>query len=393
MNILRFLNIMSFIVILLSPSKEVMAKGLEEDILDIMNRYHAVGVTVAAVKDSKFIYTRAFGYNPNYHDMSLRAAIPTDGVYVIASISKSFISTAIMQLVEKGKIKLDNDVNEYLNFRIRNPNFPDVPITVRMLMSHRSTINDKYYGWNLNQINPKKGEKWKECYNDYQPGTKFSYCNLNYNLLGAIIEKASGERFFDYIDENIMSPLGLNASYNLTKIDSTRLVKALRYDSKEKKFKKDGSIYNYQYFEKQLKDYRLGESTACFSPSGGVKISAVDLAKYMMMHINYGEYDGKRIISKTSELEMWKPLASDTTYALGFFCDKKILKGESVIGVRGSAHGIHSMMLFNPEKKFGIVVICNGCTADRRMKEGIALVLYNHLIKKKNRNNSNNGKD
>ena len=379
-----FLRIISFLLILLSSSNVMTAKSLEADIQEIMDCYRAVGVTVATVKDNRIVYTRSFGYNPDYNDATLRMAIPTDGIYVIASISKSFISTAVMQLVEKGKIKLDDDVNNYLNFRIRNPKYPDVPITVRMLMGHRSTINDKHYGWNLDQINPDKGKKWQECYNDYQPGTRFSYCNLNYNLLGAIIEKASGERFFDYIDENIMNPLGLNASYNLTKIDSTRLVKALKYDSKDKKFKKDGSIYNYQYFEKRLKNYKLGESTASFSPSGGVKISAVDLAKYMMMHINYGEYDGKRIISRESEMELLKPLAADTTYALGFFRDKTILKGESVIGVRGSAHGIHSIMLFSPEKKFGFVVICNGCIDDRKMKESIALALYNHLIKKEN---------
>lgn len=376
-------RVLSLIAVFLTCLSCNGGKNLEVEILGIMDRYQAVGASVVAVKDNRIIYSRAFGYNPNYNDTTLRMTIPSDGVYVIASISKSFIATAIMQLVERGKLKLEDDVNKYLDFRVRNPKYPDTPITVRMLLNHRSTINDKHYGWNLNQINPGRGKKWQECYNDYKPGTKFSYCNLNYNLLGAIIEKASGERFFDYIDENIMNPLGLNASYNLTKIDSTRLVKALKYDSKEKKFKKDSSIYNYQYYVKQLKNYKLGYSTACFSPSGGVKISAPDLAKYMMMYMNYGEYSGRRILERESVEEMWKSQAADTTYALGFFRDKTILKGEPVVGIRGSAHGIHSIMLFSPEEKYGFVVICNGCTADRRMKEGIVLALYKHLIRKK----------
>lgn len=354
---------------------------LEEEIYNIMTKYHAVGASVAVVKDNEIIYNRAFGYNPDYNDTTLRKPIPTNGVYVIASISKSFIATAIMQLVEKKLLSIDDDVNNYLDFNVRNPQHPDTPITVRMLLNHRSSINDKYYGWNLNQINPKKGKKWKECYNGYQPGAKFLYCNLNYNLLGAIIEKASDQRFFDFIDENIITPLGLYASYNLTKIDSARLVKAYKYDSKHKRFKPDPSIYNYHYFKSKLENYKLGETTACFSPSGGMKISATDLAKYMMMHINYGEFRGKRILSKKSEQEMWSRQGVDTTYALGFFRDRKILHGESVVGVRGSAHGVHSIMLFNPEKKFGIVVLCNGCTADRKMKEGIAWSLYKHLIK------------
>ena len=319
--------------------------------------------------------------DPDYNDTTRRKPIPTNGVYVIASISKTFIASAIMQLVEKKLLNIDDDVNNYLDFTVRNPQYLDVPITVRMLLNHRSSINDKYYGWNLSQINPEKGTNWKECYNDYRPGTRFSYCNLNYNLLGAIIEKASGERFFDYIDENIINPLGLNASYNLTKIDSSQLIKAYKYDSKLKIFKPDHSIYNYHYYEGKLKNYTLGETTACFSPSGGMKISATDLAKYMLMHINYGEFKGKRILSKKSELEMWSRQGVDTTYALGFFRDRKILHGEPVVGVRGSAHGVHSIMLFSPEKKFGIVVLCNGCAADRKMKEGIAWLLYKHLIK------------
>lgn len=354
---------------------------LDLEIHTILNKYHVIGASVVTVKANKIIYNRSYGHNPDYKNITLKRPIPPNGIFVIASISKSFISTAIMQLMEKSVLNLDDDVNNYLDFSVRNPQYPDTPITVRMLLNHRSSINDKYYGWNLSQINPAKGNVWEECYNDYRPGTKFSYSNLNYNLLGAIIENATGQRFFDYIDESIIEPLGLNASYNLTKIDSSTLVRGLLYDKKQNSFKPDPSVYNYQYYEGKLKDYKLGETTACFSPSGGMKISAIDLAKYMMMHINYGEYNGKRILSKKSEIELWSRQGVDTTYALGFFRDRKILHGEPVVGVRGSAHGIHSIMLFNPEKKFGIVVLCNGCTADRKMKEGIAWTLYKHLIK------------
>lgn len=355
-------------------------RSLDSEIQYIMDKYQAIGVSVAVVKDNKICYSRTFGYNPDYSDTTLRRAIPDNGVFMIQSISKTFISTAIMQLVEKGVLKLDDDVNKYLDFKVRNPKYSDTPITVRMLLNHRSSINDKHYG-SLNHIDPKKGRKWKDCYNGYRPGTKFSYCNFNYNLLGAIIEKTTSQRFFDYIDENIIAPLGLYASYNLTKIDSTRLVRAYKYDKNEKRFKTDASVYNYSRYKNALNNYVLGQTTASFSPSGGMKISAIDLAKYMMMHMNYGEYNGRRVLSKSSELEMWKPQGNNSTYALGFFRDKTILKGEPVVGVRGSAHGVHSIMLFSPEKKFGIVVICNGCTADRKMKQGIAWVLYKHLIK------------
>jgi CubicO group peptidase (beta-lactamase class C family) len=258
-----------------------------------------------------------------------------------------------------------------------------------MLLDQRSSINDKHYG-DLNNINPEKGKKWMECYNDYCPGTKFKYCNFNYNLLGAIIEKVTGRRFFDYIDDNIMKPLELNASYNLTKMDTSMLVRSYRYDKMTKQFKKDGTIYNSNHYRVKLRNYKLGSSTASFSPSGGVKISATDLAKYMMMYMNYGEYNGKRILSKESVLEMWRPQGGDESpnsyfsqYGLSFSRWSKIVDEESFVGITGSAHGVHSVMYFNPEKKYGFIVICNGCNSDVKMKDSVVKVLYKHLIKEK----------
>ena len=220
--------------------------SFEQEISDIMKAYQAVGVSVVVVKDNKLCYSQTFGYNPDYNDSTLRKPIPDNGIYYIASVSKTFIGTAIMQLVEKKKLKLDDDVNQYLPFRVCNPHYPDVPITVRMLLCHRSTINDKQYGWNLDQINPEKNDKWQKCYNNEMPGKVFSYCNLNYSLLGAIIENVTQMRFDEYIDRYITSPLGLEASYNLTKIDSTRLVRSYMYDKRKKQFKTSGSVYNYQ---------------------------------------------------------------------------------------------------------------------------------------------------
>ena len=363
--------------------------SLDAELINVLEKYQSIGVSAVVVKDNEIVYTRSFGYNPNYNDTTLRMAIPTDGVYVIQSISKSFIATAIMQLVENGKITLEDDVNNYLNFKVMNPKYMTVPITIRMLLCHRSSINDKHYGWTYDQINPKKGKKWQECYNDYPPGSKFLYCNLNYNLLGAIIEQVTGEKFFDYIDENIIKPMGLYASFNLTNIDSTRLVKALEYDKQSKTYKKDPYIYNYPHYKNIIKGYQLGSSsTAYFSPSGGMKISAVDLAKYMMMYMNYGEYNGMRIISRESVMEMWRPQGDDESqdayfsqYGLSFSRWSKIVDGESFVGITGGAHGVHSAMYFNPEKKYGFVVLCNGCTADIKMKDSIVNVLYNHLIK------------
>lgn len=375
-----------FIVMMLLYSTQCNAIGMNEEITNIMSKYHSIGLSLVVVKDNRICYSSTFGYNPNYNDTTKRNPIPENGVYVIQSISKTFVSTAIMQLVEKGKIRLDDDVDKYLDFVVRNPKYPDIPITIKMLLSHYSSLNDSQYGWHLNQINPATNEKYKECYNDYPPGTEFSYCNLAYSLLGAIIENVTGQRFSDYIDENITKPLGLNASYDLTKIDSSLIVKAYIYNKKKNRFVKDNSIYNYQYFYDVQKNYRLGYSAACYSPTGGMKISAMDLAKYMMMHMNYGNYKGVKILNKESELEMWKQIGNHKwRYGMAFSRYGGMVDDYEPIGMTGGSHGIHSGMFFNPEKKYGFIVICNGCTSENSvgfdMSREIVRVLYKHLIK------------
>ena len=364
----------------------VEKKDIEQEISDIMKEYQAVGTSVVVVKDNKICYSHAFGYNPDYNDTTLRKPITANGIYWLASVSKTFISTAIMQLVEKKKLNLDDDVNKYLRFRVRNPKYDDIPITVRMLLCHRSSINDRQYGWNLNQINPVNNSKWQACYNVVKPGGKFSYCNLNYSLLGAIIENVTQMRFDEYIDKNICEPLGLRASFNLTKIDSTLLVKSLSFDKKKKEYKQNRSIYNYQYVRDKLIDYQLGLSTACLSPAGGMRMSATDLAKWMMVHMNYGTLEGTKIISKDSELQMWQPQGSDRKYGFAFSCYDKVVKGVELYGMTGGSHGIHSLFFFNPDEKFGFVVICNGCTSKAangsQLNYKMVRSLYRHIISK-----------
>ena len=291
----RLLSLFGLFILCMSCFGQNMT--LEKEIEHIMQKYQAIGVTAVVVKDNKICYTHTFGYNPDYNDTTLRKPIPEDGVYVIASISKTFISTAIMQLVEKKKLSLDDDVNQYMTFNVRNPKYPDIPITIRMLLCHRSSINNKQWALTLNQINPKTGKKWKECYNDYAPGEKYEYCNLTYSILGSIIENVTGERLDDYVENHITKPLGLYSSYNLTRIDSCRLVRGYYYDQEKKEFStrdmKQYHVYNYKFCGHYLKDYKLGETVAVLAPTGGVKISAVDLAKYMLMHMNNGKYGVK----------------------------------------------------------------------------------------------------
>lgn len=340
---------------------------VEQQIHQLMQETPVMGLSVALVKNGKLVYTQAFGLKKEETNEPLK----TTDIFRIASISKSFSATSVMQLAEKGKLRLDDDVSQLLGFKVRNPQFPETVITLRMLLSHTSSINDSQGYFTLDVIDPGKNPDWAKCYNSYPPGKGYRYCNLNFNMVGAIIEKYSGERFDQYVKRHILDPLDLYGGYNVNELDSNLFVTLYEYDSST--FIPSPAAYAPRQAE--IAAYIMGSSAPVFSPTGGMKISAPDLARYMIMHMNYGKANSKRIIKKKSAVQMQTPLSAPENYGLALLRTSKLIPGEELTGHTGSAYGLYSAMFFEPHKKFGIVVITNGCHP--RYVEG-----YNAVIKK-----------
>src|SRR5690606_19281733 len=322
--------------------------SLDSEIASIMDAYQAIGVAVAVVKDNRLQYSQAFGWK----DTAARERLASTDIFRIASISKSFTATGILQLVEAGKLSLDDDVGELIGFPVRNPNFPDSVISLRMVMSHTSSISDKNGYFTLDAFNPEKNPDWTKAYNDYAPGGGYEYCNLNFNLAGAILEKHSGERFDEYVHKHVIEPLGLYAGYNVDDLDSSRFTVLYAYDGETKQFEASPAAYR----SPTLQDYQIGYSAPIFSPTGGMKISAGDLARYMMMHMNYGEANGTRIISEASSRTMQTVVTPETGYGLSLRTIDYLVPGKKMTGHEGVAYGLYSAMYFQPEEKFGMVV-------------------------------------
>ena len=327
----------------------------EAAIEQIMKENPVMGLSVAVVKDNKFIYTHSFGLK----DAETNTPLTNDNIFRIASISKSFSATAIMQLAEAKKVNLDQDVSELVGFKIRNPKFPETVITLRLMLSHLSSINDNQGYFSLDSINPAKSANWHKCYNSYEPGKGYEYCNLNFNMIGTIIEKVSGERFDAYIQKHILEPLQLYGGYYVNGLDKSKFANIYEYQPDAAKFVLSPNAYAPRTAE--VAGYEMGYSTPIFSPTGGMKISAKDLATYMMMHANYGKYNGVRIISKKSSKRMQTAVSDLEPYGFALETPATIIDGISMVGHTGSAYGLFSAMFFNPSKKFGIVVISNGC--------------------------------
>lgn len=327
----------------------------DEAINEIIKETGAVGISVALVNKGKIIHTGAYGYK----DWENKVPLKTDHIFRIASISKSFTATSIMQLVDAGKLNLDEDVSNLIGFTVRNPKFPDKVISLRLMLSHLSSINDSEGYFNLDVIDPNKNPNWMKAYSDYAPGDSFLYCNLNYNMIGAILERVSGQRFDDYVIEHVLKPLSLYGGYDVTKLDSSRFAYIYEYRSDSVRYIRSTGAYAVRPELKQ--GYQLGRTTPVYSPTGGMKISAPDLATYMLMHMRLGKHKKGRLMSKKNALMMQQPISEKEPYGFALETTTTMVPGETLIGHTGVAYGLYSAMFFHPKKEIGVVVIINGC--------------------------------
>lgn len=368
-----------------STPLEQHIKAFEADIQPVREALMNVGLSVVYVENNEIVYQQAFGLK----NIETNDPLSCDDMFRIASISKSFTTTSLLQLVEAGLVTLDTDVSDLAGFTIRNPRYPETPITLEMLLSHTSSINDSEGYYTIDRINPSLNPDWANCYNNYAPGKGYEYCNLNLNLAGTFLEKLSGERFDQYVVKHVLNPLGLYGGYCVDSLDTQRFAQ-IYHSVEDPEFEDYGydaisalpepwmghyvnaSPDAYAPRSEQIRNYVMGEYTTVFSPTGGMKISAPDLARYMIMHMNDGlgfvrnsengeeKIDTVRIIRDDLAREMKRPRSTDENYGLTLWQTDTYSPGTTLTGHTGSAYGMRSAMFFNPEKKYGFVVISNG---------------------------------
>jgi CubicO group peptidase (beta-lactamase class C family) len=363
------------------PSKKRIA-AFERQIEEFRKDIENVGLSVALVLNNKIVYTQQFGVK----NIETQEPIRENTLFRIASISKSFTTTGLLQLVEQGKVSLTTDVSQLAGFTIRNPKYPDTVITLEMLLSHTSSINDSQgYYTTLDVINPDKNPDYAKCYNNYEPGKGYEYCNLNLNLSGSFLEKLSGERFDQYVVRHILRPLGLYGGYCVDSLDAGRF--ASLYEYHDGKYEcTDQSAYNPR--SQEISQYVRGRDAILFSPTGGMKMSAKDLAKYMLVHMNYGTSpQGVKIIPEELSKSMQVPRSTDENYGLSLWTTDEYSPGVVLVGHTGGAYGMRSAMFFNPEKKYGFVMMSNGARARAKDKKtniikGVLQRMYDNFVRK-----------
>ena len=370
-------------IVCLAACCTTLEQQADQAMTTVLKELNAVGLSVAVVKENKIVYTGAFGSK----NIAEGTKIGTDDIFRIASISKSFTATAIMQLLEQGKFDLDQDVSPALGLPVRNPNHPDVPITYRMLLSHTSSLNDDPGYFSYDVIDPQKTKEYQKSYREYAPGTQYEYCNLGFNLLGGLVEIHSGERFDHYIKKHILDPLELYAGFNVDELDRAKFVTIYEYQNGD--FVESPDAYRSR--AASLENYTLGATTPIFSPTGGMKIAPKDLAKHMLVQMNSGTWNGVKILSPASVTAMQTPYQfsdeKESLYGFAITTATKLIAGKTLKGHTGSAYGLYSAMFFDPVEKYGFVMMTNGYQAKRgengffTIQSDVINALYDIFIK------------
>ncbi len=353
--------------------KEQDSKTLSRMLDSIAESHSIVGLSVAIVRPESLLFSYAHG-----QAQLGRAAAMTDTTYVrIASVSKVLTAVALLQLHEKGKFKLDDDVSKALGLTFRNPYFPDVPITYRHLLQHTSSLlSDEqqpvpyYVLWRdpavaLQDVLSKNGKRYHDSvyyalWAKEAPGTKFAYSNLGYALLGTLVEIHSGERFDQYCKTHIFKPLGLACSFNLQDIPPEKLAYPYRLIDGKWTAQTDSASKPFA-----LDSYAVGSNALLFSPQGGLRISTRELATLAQVFLNRGKLRKTQILSEGQLLQMEKDSLKTGNpafqkYAIGLHHTNNVLKGIEMTGHPGQAYGLLSGWYYTRQHGIGIAVIITG---------------------------------
>ena len=284
--------------------KPVEKPDFEGSINFLMKYGHFPGISSCIIDGDEVVWSGGFGYSDKENDI----AATDETVYMIASITKTVTGTALLQLFDLGYFELDDDVNYFLPFELRNPNYPEISITYRMLLSHSSSLIDTNNYWDIGfyfEGPPFDGypDPWLENYltpdgnnydpliwsNNYGPGEKSSYANINFDIVAYLVEIISGEPFYEYCENHIFEPLDMDkSSFRLTDFDSDEVAVPYFWDYYAKKHDRSQNYVFIHY------------------PAGGLFTTVLDLSHFMIAHMNGGVYNGTRILEESTVEEMHK---------------------------------------------------------------------------------------
>ena len=299
------------------------------------------GAVVSVVKDGQVLFQKGYGY-ADFE--AKKPVLPDQTLFRPGSISKLFTATAVMQLVEQGKLDLDRDVNDYLDFAIPKT-YPE-PVTLRQLLTHTAGFEEtlkNLFVAHESDIKPLRTYLVNQMPTRiFPPGKIPSYSNYGFTLAGYIVERVSGERFEDYIDNHILKPLRMtNSTFDqpLPPQLATQMSKA------------------YINASKKPRDFEWVQA----APAGALSTTAADMTRFMLAFLQGGSVDGVAILKPETVRQMeTRQLELDPMICgLGITFMEYWMKPVRAIGHGGDTVYFHSDVVLVPDARVGYFISYN----------------------------------
>lgn len=327
--------------------------GLDEYLLKLYRTHVMPGFSVVVVKNDKVIYQGGFGFEYIHKQKPLTATTQM----AVGSLGKSFTALAMMQLVEEGKVNLDDQVIKYIPwFRTANKDFSD-KITIRMLLDNTSGLRAPVVRNKIlsEQATEALVRSMESVYLTIEPGTRYEYSNDGFALAGLIISKVSGKPYEQYLKEKIFTPLGMkNTNNSIVGLDKPGVLHGHYFGIDEAIPASDEDL--------SIREYVAAGSL--------LRSSATEMGNYLSMLLNDGAFSGKQIISKSSLDQMWTPYSSfpgiskkdggeglPFSYCLGWFRGE--IDGKDIIFHGGNRRTMSSMTFLHPKGSTAAMLITN----------------------------------
>jgi CubicO group peptidase (beta-lactamase class C family) len=379
------------------------------------------GLAVAVVQNGEVTFEATFGRASIDPAGENNRDLTPGNLMRVASISKTLSAVVVMQLVEEGVLELDRDVSEYLGWELRNPHYPNRAITLRHLLAHVSSIRDAGESYIVrypralqeafDPAGPDYGERFQiaEEGRDRGPGTFYEYCNLNYGVVGTVLEKMTGVRFDELMRQRFFEPLGLGGGFNvagLSETDQQSLATLYRRGENELNWHPDGPwVAQTDDLSEGIPtalpegaDYVPGTNGAQFSPQGGARMSLRGLETLAMLFLGDGNVGEVRMLTPESVAELRRPvwhydpekeniedydgtiharatglwmISSQTAGDRLFAADDRVWFGHF-----GEAYGLLAGVWVHPESGDGVIYALTGTAFDPKAESDGKGVMY-----------------
>ncbi len=364
----------------LNPTSNTASEANELDSY-VDQAFHAartVGGSLVISKHGQIVYARDWGYK------NLRTKEPVDEntYFRTASITKMVTGIGLMHLVDQGQLDLDEDISHYFGYPIANGHYPAIPLTLRQLMSHTSSISE---GGGYSNIRSTVADMLAASYDrrsnftKTRPGSTYRYSNFGAGLTGAVMEAVSGKSIDSYMRSAIFRPLGIDASYSASRLSSPEDVSNQYKDGKLDRAASGAIAKVYEDTADPERHYRI--------TIGDVWMRSRDMAKLASLLCGDGSYQGLQVLSPQSVYDMrleqadvGRSVSGSSPYGLFVEHNDSLLPDRLVYGHQGMSDGAILICYYEPQCGFSMVLFSNGGSTTRSNRIGkLARKFFTHF--------------